>query len=1077
MQLFPIHGRGGRQGRALPIKMLMVMNATFILILAFSLQVSAGAFGQKVNLHYREKDLKSVILDLQQQTGYNFAYNTSLLKKARPVTVWRDSVELRDALQMISAGQPLRFTIESKNIYLEGPPPDSNGELPKLPGLPGFLLDTVPYGNRSTFTLRGVVLGEGDIPLSDVTIQNERTGKGTISSPTGDFALQDVAVGDVVLLSSIGYGVQKERISTAAFLESKMKRASTSLDEVQVEGYKISSKRFSTSNTTTIRADVIGRQPVSNPLLALQGRVPGLIVTQTSGYLSAPVKVQLRGPSTIDQSQVVEPLIIVDGVPINVLNQAPGSISSTNPNQNGVSTGITQSGVIGPSGGFSPLYSINPQDIESITILKDGDGTAVYGSRGGNGVILITTKKGNPGKAKLEISANSGFSFVPRFYPMMNTQEYIQIRREAFKNNSVTPTVNNAYDLLVWDTTRYTDWQRIFFGGRGKTLNTNLSLSGGDKSNTFRISASYEKAQPVNSFTGSDDRFTTMLSLSHTSPNRRLMISMRNYFSYAKVSMITLGGASNLAPNAPDIFTKEGDLNYGGWEPISGQYGFSRLRRPYLTNTYFINNQIAFHYQVVKSLKFITNLGYSRSNQTQLYLFPIASMNPAESRQGSMQTGSDNNGKIIIEPQFEYRKFLWKGELLGLIGGSYQESKQEGLSAGGSGFNSDLLIRNINNAPVKTSSNGAAQYKYNALFGRITYNIKSRYILNLSARRDGSSKFVEGRQFGTFYAAGLGYIFTEENQFKKHLPWLNFGKLRISYGETGSDAVRDYVYLTRWTGANINPYQNFPSYSSTQHANPQLKWQIDRKIDAGIALGFFKDLISLDFSIYRNRISNQLIDMKIPAFTGFGSVVGNFPAVVENKGIEGSVSVAVVRNTNCELRLLGNIGLNRNRLLTYPDFDNSPYRNKYELGKPLSILRLLNYLGVDPQTGLYRFEDRDKDGKINSSQIYTNPDVITYNMSVLADGGFGSDVRYRNFDLNLYFMFRIGKGRAAYYSSGLPGLIGNQSKEVYKNRWTKPGDNARFARATTEFGIDATDSYFLYSNGMYTNASFIRLQN
>ncbi len=294
-----------------------------------------------------------------------------------------------------------------------------------------------------------------------------------------------------------------------------MEEAINKLDQIVIQAYGTTSERLNTGNIGTVTAKEIENQPVLNAIEALQGKIPGVIVTPTNGYDSSPFRIEIRGRSTINPNLLAEPLFIVDGIPYNF---SEGSTTNYNAGPSGLPHGPT---INPPAGGLSQFMNINPNDIESITVLKDADATAIYGSRGADGVVIITTKKGKVGKTKLDVSAYKGVREVTQRYNLMNTQEYISMRKEAFKNDGITPTVANAYDLLAWDQSAYTDWQKFSWGQFGSTTDVHAALSGGDNQTTFRISGNYDYTTEILTNSGANQRGTLQANISHKSLDKR----------------------------------------------------------------------------------------------------------------------------------------------------------------------------------------------------------------------------------------------------------------------------------------------------------------------------------------------------------------------------------------------------------------------------------------------------------------------------------------------------------------------------------------------------------------------------
>ena len=1031
------------------------MKLMIFFLIVVCLHVSAAGYGQKGTVTISGKDLplEKVFNVIKKQTDYVCFYGYDVLQNARPVSLNFRDADVQEVLKAALWGQGLDFSITGKTITIMK-----------------RVMAAVGPGPSRTIKAVGVVYNEAGQPLSGANVTIKATGKGTITNAKGGFELPAVPEESPLVISFIGYAPQVVKVNEGKEMVVYLNLAKNELDKVVVQAYGTTTQRLSTGNIATVTAEDIEKHPSMNPIAALQGQVPGLVVTQNSGYASAPIRVELRGRSTINPNLIAEPLYIIDGVPLTVLNLAGD-------NYNSGSQGLTQNGFSGPAGGQSPFFSINPTDIESITVLKDADATAIYGSRGADGVIIINTKKGKPGKTKLELNAYSGVSKVTNRFDLLNTQQYLAMRREAFKNDAIygiAPDAGNAYDLLVWDTTRYTDWQKFLWGGTGKTVDVKVGFSGGDKLTTFRVSGDYHRETSILSYSGADQRAAVQFNLMHKSLNQRLNVSFTSFYSYTQSDLISLSNQVTLAPNAPAIFDAEGHLNFGGWDPISDQYPFGNILQPYTARTGFLNSKLSLQYEILKGLNFSTSLGYSTIHNSQIQIFPIASQSPVLSPLGSSNFGNNNIANSIVEPQLEYKRVISGGTLTVLAGGTLQSVSVDGNTIYGSGYVNDNLLKSIANAPTKDASDVAGQYKYAAVFGRINYSWKNKYILNLSARRDGSSRFGSGKQYGNFGSIGVAWIFTEEQWIKDHLTFLSFGKLRASYGLTGSDQIGDYKFLTRWSSAGIIPYQGSASYVPLQHANPNLEWQVNKKLEGAINFGLLKDRLNIDLVVYRNRIGNQLVQYPLPTITGFAQVTANLPATVQNAGWEANLRLKLIEKKDFALSFDLNAGSNRNKLVAYPNLAMSPYASRFTIGKPLNIVKVFHYLGVDPQTGLYTFLDKNKDGIINNSLNNTD-DRFDRDLSVRLDGGFGTDIRYKNWSVNLFFTFRKREIKSSIYN-GYPGSPVNQSIQVL-NHWQNPGDYAkRFARYTT-LG-DATDqNYYNNSDGVYSDGSYLRLRN
>ena len=1041
-------------------KMLRVMRLTTLIVLIACLHASARSVAQSVSFQGKDVPMLQVFLAIKQQTGYVVFYNVDDLKIAHPVTLDVKDVPLADFLDICLKDQPLRYSIENKTIFITLKASSPTGQ-------PG---DTTPPSKLSQVVqVHGTVFTESGETLSGANVTNMETQKGTITNARGEFSLSGVSINNTLIISFIGYAPQRIKIKDDANLKIYLKVAKNELDKVVIQAYGTTTNRLQTGDISTVTAAQIERQPVMNPLLALQGEVPGMTVTLNSGYASAPLVVDIRGQNSVNPSFPTDPLYIIDGVPLTV-NEIGNSSSA----QTG-STGFLQNnGLLGPAEGQSPLFSLSPEDIESISILKDADATAIYGSRGANGVVLITTKKGKAGKTKLDISAQQGENRITRFWQMLNTQQYLQVREEAFKNDGITPNISNAYDLISWDTTRYTDWQRFIMGDGGKVTNAELSLSGGDVRTTYRISGGYFRQTPINEVSGGDQRGHFLVNLSTKSANERLSATLAATYTIAQSNLIAMPGSPTMPPNAPAVYDSLGNLNYNGWGAGAGSYPFGTLKTPYSATTYFLNSNLLMNYELAKGLNVKTSLGYNNAVVNNNDFTTIASQNPARNPQGLAQFGNSFNRNWIIEPQATYDVVLGKGKLSTLLGGSLQNNTTESQYVLGFGYTSDELLHTISNAGSISGTDNYGQYKFASGFARINYNWKDEFIVDLTGRRDGSSKFGPDREYGNFGAVGGAWIFTQENWFAKHLPVLSFGKLRGSYGTTGNDGIGPYGYLSRWTSNGLQTYNGIAPVVPTQHVDSNYQWEVDKKLETAVELGFWKDKLTVTAAWYRNRCGNQLINYPLPSFTGFNSVDANLPALVQNTGWEFKAIAKVIDVKNFTWSLRGNISFNYNKLVAYPGLSESPFATSYVVGQPLNITRLLHYTGVDPQTGQYTFFDKNHDGVITANPGPTD-DRYIHNLNPKFFGGFGTAFTYKGFQLDLLFNY-INQIAPNDISQGLsPGTMSNQPVSLLGKEWKYPGDVASVARFTTQ--PQQSDAYFQQSDATYTSASYVRLHN
>lgn len=912
--------------------------------------------------------------------------------------------------------------------------------------------------------VKGKVADEDGNPVVAATVSFIATGTGktfsTITGNDGLFTLSNISASGSIEVSATGFETIREAINGRSTLSITLKRKAGLLDEAVVMAYGNTSRRLSTGNITKVSADAIHRQPVANPLAALQGQAPGVLVTQTSGIPGAAVRLLIRGQSSFTQGS--EPFYIVDGVPFATGNTDINQFSSVLASSTGQ--------------GLSPFNSINPADIESIEILKDADATAIYGSRGANGVILITTRKGSSGKIKLKASVTRGNSYITRSMPMLNTADYLTMRREAFANDGVAPTVTSAPDLLVWDSSRYTDMQKLLLKGSAGVTEAHVSAGGGTPLTGFTLSGTYRNESTIFPGDMRDQRISTHFHFYNHAPNRRYSIQLSAQYVSDRNNLVTpdLTNAYRKPPNIPALYTPEGELNWiykGVWfdNPMSG------LLQTYQAVTDNLNANLQLSYRIWKGLHIKASAGYNRVQTAEEGITPIASINPYST---GNPTGSSRFGDLlfkswIAEPQLTYQ-FNNKGlQAEFLLGATWQETIGNSSRITATGYTTDAILQSVSGAAALTAANNYNQYRYSALFGRVQLRYLGKWLLTLSGRRDGSSRFGPGKQMANFGSAGAGWIFTNEKYFKHHFKVISYGKLRLSYGIAGNDQIGNYQYTDSWR-STTNPYQGVPSLVPSRLFNADYSWEQNRKAEAALELGFFKDRLYLSVTRFQHRSSNQLVKYTLPAQTGFISIIKNLPALIQNTGWE----IELKTNAKADKKIYCNntfaFTIHRNKLVSYPGLAQSAYSTTYIVGKPLSLIYTYHAAGVNPATGVFTVEDVNRDNVINNKDrdYHGYRDPVWY-------GGMGQELYYKRWLLTVFTEFRKQTGRnyLASLINNPPGRMVNQPALVMK-RWQKPGDQAPLPAFTNSISSAAYNSWNILSlsDGIYGDASYLRLK-
>lgn len=408
-----------------------------------------------------------------------------------------------------------------------------------------------------------------------------------------------------------------------------------------------------------------------------------------------------------------------------------------------------------------------------------------------------------------------------------------------------------------------------------------------------------------------------------------------------------------------------------------------------------------------------------------------------------------------------------------MVGSTYQQTNNAIVRLSGVGFESNSLMSNLGAAnKVSVAQDVETEYKYAALFGRINYQLANRYILNLTGRRDGSSRFGANNRFANFGAVGAAWLFSKEN-FLKEMPWLSFGKLRASYGITGSDAIGDYQYLDTYTVSSTSYGGSTTLYPSRLY-NPYFSWEKTSKLEVAMELGFLNDRIQLNAAWYRNRSGNQLVGIPLPATTGFSSIQANLPATIQNTGLELEFSASPVKEKAFSWNSNFNLSVPRNKLVSFPGLEGSTYANTYVVGYSTAIAKVYNYEGIDPETGLYKFTDYNKDGNI------TTPDdnKAIRNIGVRFHGGWSNQLSYKRWEFSFLFQFVNQKQWNYKALMANPGTMFNQPVEVL-DVWSANNPKGEYMPYST--GADTQKNnllvYIKNSTSAISDASYIRLKN
>ena len=928
--------------------------------------------------------------------------------------------------------------------------------------------------------IEGTVVDSYNEPLVGVTVTTgKKASSGTVTDAEGKFRL-DVSKQKYPLHIEFRYvgsdpydlDVYDDEMTNVGTIVMRSDRYS--LNDVVVIGYGETVRQKLVGSVAKVKGEVIATQTEDAPILGLQGNAAGVFIEQGSGVPGgANSNIVIRGYNALSTSRYNNmPLYVIDGVVLGHDEQNPVS--------------YRKEGVIESP---DPLSLINPNDIESMEILKDADATAIYGSRGANGVILITTKKGRAGKIKVNFSADATASWMTKRLDFCNTEEYLDLRRKAFETDVANGVrkesdwnADNFPDIFLWDQNKDYDWQGTIMGGTAWAKNLQLNISGGNKNTSWLVSGGYYTSSTI---TGADDKYTRWTgaaSLQHHSDDNRFnldaSVKITNLLEEPNAT-ISSYALMNTAPNTP-TYDENGNPYY---IPDDPDYSSPLAGRGYHgeTDMTSVLSSATAGYKIWDELVAKVKVGYSftGSNQNDNYNSYYNNPYKPTTYAYSFYTGMITK-TASVEPQLTWSHDFFGGKTTFLLGGMYENTATKSVYMKVQGYADDMFMKNAEaGSQVALHRNRTTNFKSASWFGRINYDYQNRYIANVVLRRDGSSRFGEGNRWGTFYSLGGGWLFTNEKFIKesKTSKWLSFGKLRMSYGKTGNDNVGEYEYLTTYSTSTY-PYNGEIGLVPSNYGDNDLHWETVRKFDVGLELGFFKDRLLFNANFYCNTSSDLLKAMTIPGQVGYTSLTTNLDAEIRNTGWEFEINAKILQGRNWKWESNLNMTLPKNKLIKYANLEQSAYSSTYKIGESINLARGYIYLGINPETGIPQFKDINGDGKLSTSDDYVvlgdyDPDMY---------GGFNNTIRYKNFTLDLSFYFRVKPIQDGFYSSfSYP--AGNQRnvlRDYAQNYWTPENSNSQYP------GITTATSGELYT-AVYTNlrrsdyalstGSYIRLSN
>ncbi|MEX6689840.1 TonB-dependent receptor [Danxiaibacter flavus] len=891
------------------------------------------------------------------------------------------------------------------------------------------------YRVMAQTAVTGKILGENNQPLENATVQLKGSKKVVLSATDGSFQLEGGSKEKKILVSFTGYETQEIPVPSNGIISITLKRDNRQLEEVIITGYSTQSRKFIAGSIVSVNASSIKDIPAAGFNQLLQGKAAGVQVTSNSGVPGGGITFRVRGNNSINAS--VDPLYVIDGV----------FVSSSDPVQ--TSMGNQQQS--------NPLADINPNDIESIQILKDANATAIYGSLGANGVILVTTKRGRlNSSAKININAYHGWSNAPKKFQVTNGPETALLANEAAYNTAIDNGQDPSAIVLPFpkaDTLPTYDRINDLFR-TGNTSNYELSAQGGSEKSTYYVGLGYLKQQSIVK-PSNFERYSARLNYD-TYLSRRLKVgtsinitrTWRNVSSNDNNPQGVINSALFVRSYLP-VYNPNGSYaKYGsfdnhlalinnlnnnavGWRSIGNIYG---------------------EYVILPELKFRTSWSVDRTDEYENnYANTLISAGVATN--GSAASYQTKNQVLTNEQVLTYIKSFGSGRkhaINALIGNTLNSVLTEGTTATGTGFPSNNFTA-ISSAATRSGSSSRSEAKLVSFFGKASYTFDNKYTIDGSLRADGSSKFGVNNRWGYFPSGGLTWRASQE-EFVKNLNWFDELKFRGSIGLSGNqNGIGAYAAQGLWSaGAN---YLDNPGDAPTQLANPDLTWETTRQADVGVEFAILNNKLNVIVDYYNKYTYDLLLNVPVPLRSGFASYLQNYGAV-RNKGVEITLHSDNINTKEFRWTTDFNIAFNNNKIekLASDIALGASGRNISILRQGYSVnsFQLYKQLYVDPETGNAVYDDVDKSGTITSADRQ-----IVGNALPRYTGGLTNNLSYKNFDLGFFFYFQQGNkimnmNDFFLVHGGTQRNIGFVPRQL--ERWQHPGDITDIPRMTTYSG-------------------------
>ena len=1023
------------------LEKIIVIKLMTIFLFITLLQVRAGGYSQNITISLKNVSIERVFKEIQKQSDYHFFYNDKLVKDAKKITINVKDVPIQTVLQICFKDQPFSYAVENKQIIKVKETTKINVQQLGIPVL-------LPID------ITGQITDADGNPLSGATIKLKGTQKMVIADANGKFSLQSLAGSGVLIISFVGHETREVTFSNEGPLTLILMRRETKADEVVVIGYGTQKKSDLTGSVSSLKADGFNKGITTAPQQLMQGKIAGVNINLNSGEPGANSNVIIRGGTSISASN--RPLYVIDGVPIDF--DEGGYNTADNDRMN--------------AGASNPLNLLSSSDIKSIDVLKDASATAIYGSRGANGVILITTKQGKFGKSSIEYSSFVSVSNIRKKFDVLSGTEF---RNFIKKDTTIQGWIDGGTN---------TDWQDQIFR-KGISHSHNLAFSGGDNKTNYRASASYSNQEGI-IITSALQKLIGRVNINHKALNDKLNITLNlttaqlnnNGAPVAEQSNGSnsggvIGDAIRQDPTYPvkdanGVYTYHGLRNLN---PVEETYGM--INR--IESFRFLGNIMA-DYKLLNYLSFSTNVAFTKENSDNSY-YSKKTSRFGEASGGYASQQRKNTYSNLIETNFNFNKKIGDMHAItALAGYSFQEFFNTYAYSSASNFTSDATTYNSIGSGLPSTfkiENNKESSKLISFYGRANYQYNNRYLATITVRRDGSSRFGDNHKWGTFPSAALAWKISEEG-FLKNSNLISNLKLRVGYGVTGNQEIGNYLSRKTLSPGGITYVIGGITYTAVgvnQNQNPDLKWESTSQTNVGFDFGFFKNRLSGSVDYYTKKTSDLLLNFDLPSPAEVTNIFANV-GEVSNKGVELELKGIIIKNGPLTWDASANISHNKNKVVA---ISNKKYKKDIiysgstqtpgfsgvstqiiKEGQPLNTF--FGYQSIGILNGKEQFLDVNKDGQI----LYGDDRVIIGTHQPDVTYGFGSSFGYKrlNFDFSFY---------------GISGnKVLNSTAMDYQNITALPLSNVASQAITTGIKYGEKSEY---SSRWIQDASFLRLEN